>query len=68
MNWIDLNADYKQNFPDEHWLIRILIVTWASISLPILVWWAVDFLIFRSRVKIFFRKLMMRIKEFCNGP
>ena len=42
------------------WLI-VIFVTWATIWIPVLVWWDCDFHLFRWKVKIVLRKFFFRM-------
>jgi hypothetical protein len=57
----ELYVDFGCAFPETPWLIKFLFVTYAWITIPMLVWWDCDLRIFRTQVKIAVRRIVFRI-------
>lgn len=61
MYWKDLFDDFRKEFPDVPLWVALLLVTYASITIPIRSWLDCDFRIFRFKVRIAIRKIFLRI-------
>lgn len=60
VNWTELYKDNRKEIPDAPVWFAVLFVTYTWVVLPIVVWWDVDFRMFRFKVKIVLRKIFFR--------
>ncbi len=60
-NWRELYKDNRKQIPDAPAWFAVLFVTYVWATLPIVVWWDVDFRILRFKVRIVLRKVFFRL-------
>ena len=61
MYWKELFDDYRKEFPNTPFWMALVIVTYASIVIPVLAWFDCDFRIFRFKMRLAVRALIIRI-------